>query len=88
MQTTEFLSFYAFLQVLQVRAWYDEYNSSEMHEFMNRWRVQYVKTRVAQANAGNSLETLEQGKGKDRNTVVEVDDEEWSELNEEYYKLR
>lgn len=53
--TVEFVDFYAYLQIFYVRAAYDEYNSAEMHAFMQKWRSQYVKTKMAQAKVYNNI---------------------------------
>ena len=59
-----------------------------MHKFMNKWRVQYVKTRSAQVKVMNNYKTLERGKAPNKNTVFDVEDDEWADLNLQYYKLR
>ena len=47
-----------------------------------------MKTRSAQVKVMNNYKTLERGKAPNKNTVFDVEDDEWADLNLQYYKLR
>lgn len=47
-----------------------------------------MKTRMAQVKVSRNYETTERDETSDKNTIIDVDDDDWSDLNIQYYKLR